>query len=153
MSVCLTREQVLGLEAQVSLGRISLEIDPKLRSEDHNRNCWGGLPTKFGQQLTIWVTWGRGIISLTETEIHHHQDSTVHGTSPRINEASHALLLLVCHLSQWSRLPESDLWFCANGKIVTINSFRDAAYSVWAGDGLLHQQLSTHSESTFNQRF
>lgn len=52
-SVCLTREQVLGLEAQVSLGSVSLEMDPELWSKNHNGNSRGDLPTKPGQLLPI----------------------------------------------------------------------------------------------------
>lgn len=54
--VSLTREQVFGLEAKVSLGSVSLELDPELWGKDHSGKSGGRLPTKPGQQLPICVT-------------------------------------------------------------------------------------------------
>lgn len=53
VSICLTGEHVISLESQVSLGSISLEMDPELWRKDHNGNSGGGLTTKFGQHLPI----------------------------------------------------------------------------------------------------
>lgn len=53
VSVCLTGEHVFGLEAQVSQGSVSLEMDPEFRGKDHNGYNGDGLPTKFGQHLPI----------------------------------------------------------------------------------------------------
>lgn len=49
----LTREQVLGLEAQVSLRGVRLEMDPEVWGKDYNRNAGDGLTTILGQQLPV----------------------------------------------------------------------------------------------------
>lgn len=49
----LTREQVLGFEAQVSLGGVGLELNPELWGKHHDGERGSGVSTEPGQKLPI----------------------------------------------------------------------------------------------------
>ena len=51
-----TREHVLGLEAQVPLGLVRLEVDPQLGGEHHYGHRGRGLTTELSQHLPVVVT-------------------------------------------------------------------------------------------------